>query len=182
MKLPGRAKKRFQALIEHAPDGIALLGLDGRLRQVTPSTEWILGYTSQEAAGQDPALLSHPDDLPALLELLNDLVQNPGKTVQTEYRFRHSDGSWRWLHSTVSNLTTEPSVNRNRFQLPGCYPSKTGGGTDPAPASKVSALRAIDTAISSSFDMQVSLEVLLGEVPPSWASMPPWSSCSGRKR
>jgi PAS domain S-box-containing protein len=104
------SQRRFQSLIEHAPDGIALLGLDGKLRQVTPSTQQILGYTLEEAEGQDPSLLTHPDDLPALLGLLNDLVQNPGTVVRTQYRFRHKDGSWRWLESTISNLIAEPSV------------------------------------------------------------------------
>ena len=104
------SQKRFRALIERAPDGIALLGLDGKLRQVTPSTQQILGYTVDDADGQDPALLTHPDDLPALLVLLNDLIQNPGKVVSTEYRFKHKNGSWRWLESTISNLITEPSV------------------------------------------------------------------------
>jgi PAS domain S-box-containing protein len=158
------SQKRFQALIEHAPDGIALLGLDGRLRQVTPSTEWILGYTSQDAVGQDPALLTHPDDLPTLLELLNDLVQTPGKTVQTEYRFKHSDGSWRWLHSTVSNLMTEPSVNAIVFNYRDVTHQKLAEEQIQRQLQRLSALRAIDTAISSSFDMQVSLEVLLREV------------------
>jgi PAS domain S-box-containing protein/putative nucleotidyltransferase with HDIG domain len=103
-------QRRFQVLIENAPDGIALLGLDGKLRQVTPSTQRILGYTLEEAEGQDPALMTHPDDLPALLGLLNDLIQNPGQVVRMEYRFKHKDGSWRWLDSTISNLLTEPGV------------------------------------------------------------------------
>lgn len=101
---------RFQALIENAPDGIALLGLDGRLRQVTPSTQQILGYTIEESQGQEPALLTHPDDLPDLLAGLNDLVQNPDLVIRRQYRFKHNDGSWRWLESTISNLIAEPSV------------------------------------------------------------------------
>ena len=103
-------QRRLQALIEHAPDGIALLGLNGKLQQVTPSTQQILGYTLEEAVDQDPALLTHPDDLPPLLGILNDLIQNPGQVITTQYRFRHKDGSWRWLESTISNLITEPSV------------------------------------------------------------------------
>ena len=104
------SQKRFQSLIEHAPDGIALLGINGKLQQVTLSTEKILGYTLEEAVDQDPAMLTHPDDLPNLLGLLGDLIQNPGKVITTEYRFKHKDGSWRWLESTISNLIAEPSV------------------------------------------------------------------------
>lgn len=104
------SQRRFQALIENAPDGIALLGIDGKLRQVTPSSTHILGYSPKDVEGMDPADITHPDDLPGLLVLLSDLIQNPGKVTRTEYRFRHNDGSWRWLDSTISNLSMEPSV------------------------------------------------------------------------
>jgi len=104
-------ERRFRALIENAPDGIALLGMDGKLQQVTPTVQQILGYTMEESVGQDPAILTHPEDLPDLLVLLNDLIQHPGKVTRTVYRFRNKDGSWRWLESIVSNLISEPSVN-----------------------------------------------------------------------
>jgi len=104
------SQKHFQALIEHAPDGIALLGHNGKLQQVTRSSESILGYALEEAKEQDSALLTHPEDLPSLLMLLNDLLQNPGKVVRTEYRFMHKDGSWRYLESTISNMLHEPSL------------------------------------------------------------------------
>ena len=105
-----QSQRRFQALIENAPDGIALFGLDGKLRQLTPSTLRILGYSLEDAQGQDPTLLTYPDDLPGLLEVLNDLIQNPDKVVRAEYRFRHKDGSWRWLESAISNLIQEPGL------------------------------------------------------------------------
>ena len=104
------SQKRFQALIENAPDGIALFGLDGKLRQMTPSTLQILGYTLEDAQEQDPALLTHPDDLPGLLNVVNNLFENPDQVVRIEYRFQHKDGSWRWLESTISNLIAEPSI------------------------------------------------------------------------
>lgn len=103
-------QKRFRALIENAPDGIALLGLNGKLRRVTPSTQQIMGYSAQEAEGQNPAFLTHPADLPALLEVLSDLIENPGKVARMQYRFKHKDGSWRWLENTISNLIHEPAA------------------------------------------------------------------------
>jgi PAS domain S-box-containing protein len=103
-------QRRFQALIENAPDGIALLGTDGKLRQVTPSIHEILGYTMEEAVEQDPVPLTHPDDLPGLQALLKNLVQTPNAVFQTQFRFLHQDGTWRWLECSVSNLIQEPAV------------------------------------------------------------------------
>jgi len=155
------SKRRFQALIEHAPDGIALLGLNGKLRQVTPSTESILGYTVEEAAEQDPALLTHPDDLPDLLGLLNDLIQNPDKVAIAQYRFRHKDGSWRWLESTVSNLIAEPSVEAIVFNYRDITERKQTEEKIGQQTERLSMLREIDRAMIDTFDVRISLNALL---------------------
>jgi PAS domain S-box-containing protein len=158
------SEKRFRALVENAPDGIALLGMDGKLQQVTPSTEHILGYTLDEAEGQDPALLTHPEDLAGLLALLSDLIQNPGKVASTEYRFRHKDGSWRWLESTISNLLAEPSVEAIVFNYRDITERKQTEEQNQRQLKYLNALRMIDIAISSSFDIQVTLDVVLQQV------------------
>jgi len=105
------SEKRFRALIESAPDGISLLGVDGKIAYASPATQRILGYPPETVIGTDPRDYTHPDDLDPFLTLLNDLLQKPGGSFTTQYRFRHKDGSWRWLESTVSNLFAESSVN-----------------------------------------------------------------------
>jgi PAS domain S-box-containing protein len=101
---------RNQALIENAPDGITLLGADGRLKYSSPSSQRILGHSAEEFIGSNPIEFIHPDDLPTRLKIMDDLSQTPGKVVTTRYRFRHKDGTWRWLESTLTNLLAEPSV------------------------------------------------------------------------
>ncbi|MCK9209902.1 MAG: PAS domain S-box protein [Ignavibacteriaceae bacterium] len=111
------SEKRFRALIENAPDGISLLGVDGKIVYASPSTQRILGITPEEAIGKDPKDYTHPDDLEPLLTLLNDLLQKPGGSFTTQYRFRNKDGSWRWLESTVSNLLNESFVEAIVFNF-----------------------------------------------------------------
>jgi PAS domain S-box-containing protein len=101
---------RFRRLIENAPDAISLLDDTGRLTYASPSTERVLGYKPQEVIGANPADATHPDDLGNLLTLLADLIENPGKVITTQYRFKHKDGSWRWLESTLMNLLGEPGI------------------------------------------------------------------------
>jgi PAS domain S-box-containing protein len=158
------SEKRFRALVENAPDGIALLDINGRLRQVTPSTEHILGYTLEEAVAQDPALLTHPHDLSDLLVLLNDLIQNPGKIGSIQYRFRHKDGSWRWLESTISNLIAEPGVEAIVFNYRDITERKQAEEQIRRQVRRLQALRLIDIAIGSSFDLHVVLEVVLQQL------------------
>ena len=158
------SEKRFRALVENAPDGIALLRMDGKLQQVTPSTEQILGYSLDDASGQEPSLLTHPEDLPALLALLGDLIQTPGKIATTQYRFRHKDGSWRWLESTISNLVAEPSVEAIVFNYRDITVNRQAEEQIRRQVKRLNALRMIDLAISSSFDLHVILDVVLREV------------------
>ena len=112
-----KSEIRNKALIENAPDAITLLGADGLLKYLSPSTQQILGYAPEEQVGSNPAELTHPDDLPALLKLLSDLSQTPEVVVTTQYRFRHKNGSWRWLESTITNLLTDPSVQAIVFNF-----------------------------------------------------------------
>ncbi|MDG4594803.1 MAG: PAS domain S-box protein [Candidatus Contendobacter sp.] len=108
-------ERRFRAMIEHAPDGIVLF--NETIRYASPAVKRLLGYTPEEALALDPDRLTHPEDLPPLLSLLNDLLGQPGHVVTTQYRFRHKDGSWRWLESTISNLLAEPSMGALVFNF-----------------------------------------------------------------
>jgi PAS domain S-box-containing protein len=100
----------FRALIERSFDALALIGADGIILYASPSTSRILGYTPAELVGR-PALESmHPDDLPRMAELFAQLVQSPGRSITSPYRYRHKDGSWRWLEGTGTNLLGEPAV------------------------------------------------------------------------
>ena len=53
----------------------------------------------------------HPDDLPHVLEETEKALSEGGvATNRTEYRFRHKDGSWRWVESAGTYLLDDPHV------------------------------------------------------------------------
>ncbi len=112
-----RSEEYFRALIENASDAIMLLGADRRIKYASPSTQRVLGYRPEEAIGANPAEFTHPDDRSIIETVLTDLLQKPGQVVTAQYRFRHQDGSWRWLESTISNLMAEPSVEAIVFNF-----------------------------------------------------------------
>ncbi|MDG4551292.1 MAG: PAS domain S-box protein [Candidatus Contendobacter sp.] len=109
------SERRFRAMIEHAPDGIVLF--NETIRYASPAVERLLGYTPEEATTLDPDRLTHPEDLPLLSSQLSGLLRQPGHVVSAQYRFRHKDGSWRWVESTVSNLLAEPGVGALIFNF-----------------------------------------------------------------
>ena len=104
------SEERFRALVENGADGIVLVSADGTIMYAGPSTESILGWTPDEMVGMRQSELIHPDDLESALALMSGLLEAPGETVQTVFRSKHKDGSWRWIESVGTNLLDEPSV------------------------------------------------------------------------
>lgn len=85
----------FRALIEHSSDVITVLSVDGTIRFESPSVERLLGYAQHELDGRSAFELVHPEDLHAVTEKFQLLIQRPGTPQLAEFRFRHKDGSWR---------------------------------------------------------------------------------------
>ncbi len=106
----GDSEKRFSALIENSTDGVALLGVDGTVLYVSPSTERIFGYTDVEMVGIPGDTFIHPDDRESMTTKFAKLLEKPEEDVRAQYRFRHKDGSWRLLKVVARNLLREPSV------------------------------------------------------------------------
>jgi PAS domain S-box-containing protein len=102
--------QRFQALIEHSSDGIALLTLEGIVTYVSPSTERITGYTAEELVGRNVLTLLHPDDLEDVQQQLSALLDRSDDTITLEGRLRHADGTWHWMEATLTNLLAQPEV------------------------------------------------------------------------
>lgn len=103
-------ERRYHALMENAWDGVTLVAADGTMLETTPITFRGLGYTEQEYVGQNGFELLHPDDAPAVHELMTRVLQQPGARASAQYRLRHKDGSWRWVEAVGTNLLGDPSV------------------------------------------------------------------------
>lgn len=104
------SEKRFRALIEHSDDGVSVLDVHGSVRYTGPAIGRILGYTPEEFMGRNTLELLHPDEREANQEMLQRLLQEPGHLLSAQVRFRHKDGSWRWLDGTGINLLHEPGI------------------------------------------------------------------------
>ncbi|WP_051272876.1 hybrid sensor histidine kinase/response regulator [Sphingomonas phyllosphaerae] len=78
-----------------SPDLMVVVSTDGRYLAVNPAWTDILGYQPAELLGIDALSLVHPEDLPAAVEAL--AAAQAGTMPTFETRFRHHDGSYRWL-------------------------------------------------------------------------------------
>ncbi len=104
-------EERSQALIENIDDGIVLIGADHKFQYVSPMALRLFGYTETDYPVFEPQKLTHPDDLPVVLNMLQIILEDPAQSPTIQYRFRQKDGQWRWIESTLSNLLHVPAIH-----------------------------------------------------------------------
>jgi diguanylate cyclase (GGDEF)-like protein/PAS domain S-box-containing protein len=105
-----RQEHRFRALVRNSSDVIAISDLTGRASYVSPGVESLLQIPADQLLGSSGGDLVHPDDVPLYTEHLNRMGANPGTPVQMTGRFRHANGSWRWLEILSTNLVHDPDI------------------------------------------------------------------------
>lgn len=105
------SEERFRMLIENSADGVSLTNERGIVSYISPAIESILGYSVAEFVGHNTFELIHPDDYQNALKVFGPLVNQPLNTIATgTFRYRHRNGSWRWLEAIARNLLGDPHV------------------------------------------------------------------------
>jgi PAS domain S-box-containing protein len=96
------SEERFRATFEQAAVGITHVAIDGTFLRVNQRLCDLLGYTRDELLALTFQQLTHPDDLNADLELLNQVLGRHRETYAMEKRYLRKDGSVVWANLTVS--------------------------------------------------------------------------------
>ena len=82
-------------------DLLAVTNFQGYFLSLNPAWTRLLGWTEDEIKSMHVSELRHPDDAPHSMAGRTQLAQGV-PTVRMENRFRHKDGSWRWLQWTMT--------------------------------------------------------------------------------
>ncbi len=105
-----RREKYFRTLTENALDVLSVLNPEGLLQYVSPSITRVLGYEPQELVGQNAFGLVHPEDMAEMTRIFGEALQTSGVPFTAEIRYRHRDGSWRYLEAVGQNRLADPEV------------------------------------------------------------------------
>ena len=102
----------LRSAVAHSSENVTIVDVDGTMKYANPAFERMLGYDTEEVVGKMNVLeYVHPDDLPHVLEETEKALSAGGiATNSVEYRFRHKDGSWRWVESAGTYLLDDPHV------------------------------------------------------------------------
>jgi diguanylate cyclase (GGDEF)-like protein/PAS domain S-box-containing protein len=84
-------------LFDMTSDLLAVISLDGHFTLLNPAWEQLLGWSTEELKAQPMQELVHPDDLEQTLALTLVGHHRPAQLANFTNRYRHRDGSWRWL-------------------------------------------------------------------------------------
>jgi len=82
-------------------DLLAVSNFEGYFLSINPAWTRLLGWTEDEIKSMHVSELRHPEDAPASIAGRAQLAHG-ATTVRMENRFRHKDGSWRWLQWTMT--------------------------------------------------------------------------------
>lgn len=94
--------KLFENIFDHAPNGIAIVGLDFRWVKVNQSLMDLLGYSEQEFYTMTFPDITHKDDLDSDMKQLGQLLNGDVDRYQIEKRYFHKTGKVIWVILSVS--------------------------------------------------------------------------------
>src|SRR5256714_834746 len=96
--------------LERGGPAVALVAPDGPVLSASHSIERLLGFAPAELVGHPGFERVHPDDLPRVHAALRDIIASPGTPAGLELRWRHKDGSWRYIDAVAVDRLAEPAV------------------------------------------------------------------------
>lgn len=103
-KALAESEKRYRGLIDNAVQLIAEVDEAGTMIFANPSHEFVLGFSASSLVGKTVQEFIHPEDLAEATVALRDLKRS------ARFRFRHADGSWRWLEASGQRFESSEGI------------------------------------------------------------------------
>jgi diguanylate cyclase (GGDEF)-like protein/PAS domain S-box-containing protein len=104
------SRARFRALVEHSSEVVSLLDRHGLLLYQSEPGERVFGRPTDALLGRPLAEHLDAASQRTMIAALADVSRRPLAVTTVELRFRHGDGGWRQIESTMTNLLAEPAV------------------------------------------------------------------------
>jgi PAS domain S-box-containing protein len=111
------SEKRFRALIENNFDIISLMDETFKIIYRSPSAFRFNGWTDEEMNSKDGTSNVHPDDREFAINIVKELMANPGKQIPCLFRNQHKNGHYLWVEGVVTNLLHDEYVKAIVFNF-----------------------------------------------------------------
>ncbi|MBR1090646.1 diguanylate cyclase [Bradyrhizobium manausense] len=91
----------FRLLAESSSDMVTRIGLDQRLRYVSPSSIRVVGWRANQLIGTEALAGIHPEDRPHVQAIIDAMKHGDAEEARVTYRNVHRQKSEVWLESTM---------------------------------------------------------------------------------
>jgi PAS domain S-box-containing protein len=106
----------LRSMLENSSDITTIFDEQGNFQYLSPAIEKVFGYVNAELVGTNIYKLVHPDDKAMMIKKYLDNAGNYSVHINLEYRFRHSDGTWRDLDG-IGQLLYDAESKTNRVLI-----------------------------------------------------------------
>jgi PAS domain S-box-containing protein len=93
------SERKFRFISENITDFISIIDIDGRFMYASPSSENVIGYTTEELIGKNSIYIIHPEDIPTFIEEALEKTVFDKNEVRLQYRINKKDGSFNWVET-----------------------------------------------------------------------------------
>ncbi len=97
-----QSEARFRAAFDHSAVGSSITALSGQILSVNAACCELLGYSEEELRSLKLHHVSHPEDLPTDLAMVQQLIDGEKNSFQIEKRYIRKDGEIIWALLSVS--------------------------------------------------------------------------------
>jgi PAS domain S-box-containing protein len=101
------SEERYRLVLDHAPTGIVLSDMQGRILQVNPMVATILQRTEEELVGARFTIATAPEDVAEDREDVRRLLTREAAVVHREKRLMQADGTPVWVWRSLSIIRDE---------------------------------------------------------------------------
>ncbi len=93
------SKERFELAVKGSSDGLWDWDIATNSVYFSPRWKRMIGFENDELPNEFATLKDrlHPDDHDRVFDILNNYLKSRVDVYQVEFRFRHKDGSYRWV-------------------------------------------------------------------------------------
>lgn len=173
------SEERFRLLAENSTDMISRHTPEGVYLYASPASERLIGYSPEELIGHSSYEFIQPDDIPNVEQSHSTILEKP-VVFTVVYRVKRKDGKPIWLETTSRTISDpetgaaleihaatrdiserkeqEAQIVAHQAELQRLY-EETHRQLE-----YLQALRLIDQAITTSFDSQTTVAILLNQV------------------
>jgi PAS domain S-box-containing protein len=96
------SESRFRTIIQEAAIGIALIDRQGRIIEGNPTLSAMLGYDDLELRGMEFTRISHPENMAASADMLQQLLAGSQDVCRVETQYVRKDGWVGWGRQSIS--------------------------------------------------------------------------------